>query len=285
MSGISHQLLRESAERIERLEAYIRGLGGNPKMADEVSSQPSTAETPWQASPEVNTPIQDEAVTITPLNVGMSPGRRAHQAISKTSELLAQGDGVTCVETYVSALAFKLAMPAEQIKRPMWYSWKGHDHPSSPQHANGKTPKAHYLPTILSRRQALDDSVLMPASKHILVLWSVFLKNVHPLVKIFFDWEVATVVERAQRHASPLAVEEEALINGIRLIATLTMSVEECKSSLSEVKDEVLLRCQRSLEHALERAEYTETTDKRVLQAFMLYIVSLIIPIAYPSCL
>jgi hypothetical protein len=69
-------------------------------------------------------------------------------------------------------------------------------------------------------------------------------------------------------------IEEQALVNGIKFIATLTLSREECQGILSESKHELLLHCQRSLEHALTKAEYTETTDKRVLQAFMLYIVS-----------
>lgn len=156
----------------------------------------------------------------------------------------------------------------------MWYSWRGHDQPSSPHHQTDQTSESHYLPTILNRRQSPNDvTPLAPAALHMNVLLPLFLKNVHPLVKIFFDWEVAPVIDRAKGDVSSLAIEEEALISGIALIATLTMSNEECQNSLSEPKNECLLRGQKSLEHALEIAEYTETTDKRVLQAFMLYIV------------
>ena len=133
------------------------------------------------------------------------------------------------------------------------------------------------LSTILNQRQTLDSNssfTPLPPALHLSVLWPVFLKNVHPLVKIFFDWEVAPVIEKAQKYALGLSVEEQALVNGIRFIATLTLSREECQSVLSATKHELLLHCQRSLEHALTKAEYTETTDKRVLQAFMLYIVS-----------
>ncbi|OCK74842.1 hypothetical protein K432DRAFT_257586, partial [Lepidopterella palustris CBS 459.81] len=114
-----------------------------------------------------------------------------------------------------------------------------------------------------------------PPALHLSVLWPVFLKNVHPLVKIFFDWEVVPVIEKAQKHALALSVEEKALVNGISFIATLTLSREECQDILSESKHELLLHCQKSLEHALTKAEYTETTDKRVLQAFMLYIATM----------
>jgi hypothetical protein len=169
------------------------------------------------------------------------------------------------------------AVPLNAPCRPMWYSWKGHDHSLSPHRLNTQTSNTHYLPTILNQRQTLDSNnsfTPLPPALHLNVLWPVFLKNVHPLVKIFFDWEVVPVIEKAQKYALALSVEEQALVNGIRFIATLTLSREECQGILSESKHEHLLHCQRSLEHALAKAEYTETTDKRVLQAFMLYIVS-----------
>jgi hypothetical protein len=159
----------------------------------------------------------------------------------------------------------------------MWYSWKGHDHSLSPHRPNTQTSNTHYLPTILNQRQTLDSNDTfspLPPAIYLSQLWPVFLKNVHPLVKIFFDWEVVSVIEKAQKYALALSVEEQALVNGIRFIAMLTLSREECQDNLSESKPELLLHCQRSLEHALTKAEFTETTDKRVLQAFMLYIVS-----------
>lgn len=156
----------------------------------------------------------------------------------------------------------------------MWYSWKGHDQPANLQQLNTQLRHSHYLTNILTCKHPLDDFIPLPPALHMDVLWPVFLKNAHPLVKIFFDWEVTPVIERAQLETLPLPLEEEALINGIRLIAVLTLSREECRDTLLESKDEFLLRCQKSTEHALKRAEYAETTDKRVLQAFMLYIVS-----------
>lgn len=157
----------------------------------------------------------------------------------------------------------------------MWYSWNDHD--QSPPRPTTQTSSTHNLPTILTKASKLDedDSLLsLPPALHLRVLWPVFLKNVHPLVKIFFDWEVAPIIERAQDHSSTLSVEEQALVISIVFIATLTLSREECRNVLCESKNELLLRRQESLEDALTKAGYTESTDKRVLQAFMLYIVS-----------
>ncbi|KAF2440245.1 hypothetical protein P171DRAFT_488975 [Karstenula rhodostoma CBS 690.94] len=184
--------------------------------------------------------------------------------------------GATFIELFQGNMNFwHMATVLLILKRkPMWYSWKGHDHPPSHRPGNHAS-NTHYLPTILNQKHtSYDDGSFSPLSPsvHLAVLWPVFLKNVHPLVKIFFDWEIAPVVEKAQRNATGLTVEEEALVSGIRFIAAFTLSHEECQSSLSESKHEFLQHCQRSVEYALTKAEYTETTDKRVLQAFMLYI-------------
>ncbi len=159
----------------------------------------------------------------------------------------------------------------------MWYSWKDQDRPSNYHGPHTQAPNDYYLPTLLSQQQTLDSSnsfISLPPAVHLSVLWPVFLKNVHPMVKIFFDWEVARVVEKAQKQALDLSSEEQALVDGIRFIAVLTLAREECQDLLSESKYELLLHCQRSSEHALINANYTETTSKCVLQAFMLYIVS-----------
>ena len=100
LSGINHQLLREHTERIEKLELYIRSLGGNPKLADEAQSPCSSGERTSQESTKINGPCQNESTTTSwPLNDEPSPARRVHRPVPRTSELLAHGDGVTYIET------------------------------------------------------------------------------------------------------------------------------------------------------------------------------------------
>jgi hypothetical protein len=104
----------------------------------------------------------------------------------------------------------------------MWYSWKGHDNPPSRDRPATQGFNANNLPTILNHRHTLytDGSFSpLPSTFHLGVLWPIFLTNVHPLTKIFFDWEIAPIVQKAQEHASALSFEEEALVNGIRFVA------------------------------------------------------------------
>lgn len=100
LSGTNHQLLREHIERIEKLELYIRSLGGNPKLADEAQSPCSSADQTPQESTIITGPSRNESATpFWPLNDEPSPARRVHQPVPTASELLAHGDGVACIET------------------------------------------------------------------------------------------------------------------------------------------------------------------------------------------
>ena len=158
----------------------------------------------------------------------------------------------------------------------MWYSWRGHDDGLSPARHNAQPSKPHYQGTILDPVQQTDlNNSFAPLSPqpHLHILWANFLKNVHPLVKIFFDWEVEPIIQKAQSQGISLPVGEQALVNGISFIAISTLSREECRTLLSEEKPQLQTQYQRRLERVLLLSRYAETTDRHVLQAFILYLV------------
>jgi hypothetical protein len=103
------------------------------------------------------------------------------------------------------------------------------------------------------------------------------LKNAHPLIKIFFDWEVEPIVQKAKCLGISLPVGEQALVNGISFITILTLSREECGTLLCEEKSHLQTQYQRRLERSLLLSRYAETTDRHVLQAFILYLVSALV--------
>ncbi|KAL5420897.1 hypothetical protein PMIN04_006074 [Paraphaeosphaeria minitans] len=259
--GATDHSSRASSERIVKLEQYIRSLGGDPQYADEARSRKgSEGRTPSQARGAAANSPNDLTSTSVSLNEESSPGRKVLRGVPGESELLSHGDGVTYIET------------------PMWYSWKGQDNPTSHHRPSTEVSNTHNLPTILNQSHTLYTEGCfspLPPSVHLGTLWPIFLKNVHPLIKIFFDWEIAPVVQKVQASASTLSIEEEALVNGIRFVAALTLTQEECQSILSESKHKLLQQCQKSTEYVLTNAEYSETTDKRVLQSFILYILAM----------
>jgi hypothetical protein len=100
LGAINYQLLREHTERIEKLEQFIRSLGGDPKLADDAQSPRRLGERTSQENTKSNGSCRNEAtITSWPLSDELSPASRVRQPVPRASELLAQGDGVTCIET------------------------------------------------------------------------------------------------------------------------------------------------------------------------------------------
>src|ERR1700742_363153 len=121
----------------------------------------------------------------------------------------------------------------------MWYSWSGTSQPEQDlpntsartQLSSSRAQDPCCFPTILDPSNVPDDDFLCsqhPSAAQASILWRSFLKNVHPLIKIFFDWEVEIVVEKTYRDSSSLSSGERALIFSIDFIAIYSLSEEEC---------------------------------------------------------
>ena len=170
----------------------------------------------------------------------------------------------------------------------MWYSWSGvnkpeeEPHGSPPERTNGAKPKSKALhcfsalldPTIYPNIKSLH--AVYPSATETIALWKYYLKNVHPLIMIFFDWEIEIIIHKASQDPARLTQGEQALVLGIYFIATLSLSEEECVNLLHDKRSQLLDRFQRAVEDSLLIAEFIITSDRFVLQAFMLYLVGLL---------
>ena len=158
----------------------------------------------------------------------------------------------------------------------MWYSWKGAN-VDEVANSGGPSTRNSCAMTILDPRQPPDKDAncaeFVTAVPKLITLWKAYLKNVHPLVNIFFDWEIDPIVRKAQRDVFMLSKEQRALMFAIQFIATLSLQDEECMELFGKVKPVVLHRCQKDLEDALVLAGYTSTKNRVTLQAFILYLV------------
>lgn len=113
-----------------------------------------------------------------------------------------------------------------------------------------------------------------PPPTKVLMLWEVFLSNVHPLVKIFFDWDIKRHIQHAADDSGTLTKGQHALCWAIYFIAVLSLSDQECTIKLDQTSRTALLRdFQSNVETALQAANYASTSDMLVLQGFTLYIV------------
>lgn len=180
----------------------------------------------------------------------------------------------------------------------MWYSWssvkKSGDEPQARLfgQSDGMKPISrliHCFPTLLDPTNIkANDSLheIYPSATEIIALWKLYLKNVHPLVMIFFDWEIELIVLKASKNITSLTDGEQALVFAIFLIATMSLSEEHYFNLLHGKESQALAKFQRAVESSLLIADFVVTGECLVLQAFILYLACLIqtFPLASLKC-
>jgi hypothetical protein len=174
----------------------------------------------------------------------------------------------------------------------MWYSWsgakkpKGEPHDSAPNPASPPKPKSkksYCFSALLDPTNTPDSDFLRalhPLATDGILLWKQYLKNVHPLIMIFFDWEIEVVIQKASYDLASLTPGEQALVFAIYFIATLSLSEEQCINLLHNNRPQLLETFQKAVEESLVIAEFVVTSDRFVLQAFMLYLVGVLSKLA-----
>ncbi|GAB7354459.1 hypothetical protein MBLNU459_g4942t2 [Dothideomycetes sp. NU459] len=246
--------------QIERLESYIRGLGGDPEVAKQIIASG-----------------EDDA--------------RDSSSGSHSTKTGALGNPASTSRTDISPFPVTKAGLVEHdkqvtyIEAPMWYSWssakesEGETQGSSQEQVNlveQKSKKMHCFPTLLDPIDTLDiDSLreLHPLATDGIVLWKQYLKNVHPLINIFFDWEIELIVQKAFYDPTKLTSGERALVFAIYFIATLSLTEEQCIDLVNDHKSQLLGKFQNAVEESLLIAEFIVTSDRLVLQSLMLYLL------------
>lgn len=122
----------------------------------------------------------------------------------------------------------------------------------------------------------LGDRLIHPTRWQIQSLFSSFIANVEPNVKILHGpslWRYL-VEGTGQLDCSPGPRGWEALNFAIYYTATTSLTPAECSQQLGEEKSVLLARFRSSTELALAKVDFVNTEDMSVLQALVLYLVS-----------
>ena len=116
--------------------------------------------------------------------------------------------------------------------------------------------------------------VLHPPKSHISMYWEIYKENVNPLIRMLHRPSVEKITLEAAENLDNLDKATEALMFSIYLTVVTSLSPEDCQSLLQQDKDVAIQRYRFGAEQALARAEFLETTELMVLQAFTLFLVS-----------
>jgi hypothetical protein len=116
---------------------------------------------------------------------------------------------------------------------------------------------------------------LHPPPVDIIRLWQIFLENVNPLTKVIHAPTVQQQVVEASINLGGLAKSMEALLFSIYSLAITSIDASRCKIVFGEDRSILLERYQFGAQQALLNAEFLRPSTLAVLQALLLYLVSL----------
>jgi hypothetical protein len=116
---------------------------------------------------------------------------------------------------------------------------------------------------------------LHPSPIQIFKLWQTYLDNINPLVKVFHAPTVQQLISEASGHLDDVPRNVEALLFAIYCISIESLTDEDCLSILEQNKSTALRRFRFGAQCALTNANLLRSSDLMVLQAFVLFIVSI----------
>ncbi|CAH0056476.1 unnamed protein product [Clonostachys solani] len=111
-----------------------------------------------------------------------------------------------------------------------------------------------------------------PLPSHIPYLWSVFRENVDPLIKILHVPTGEEILRDARKNPSILSPGNAALVFAIYYSAVVSMEPDEVRTNFNSEKDDLLKRYRFALEQSLAKADFLNSSELVVLQAFTIFI-------------
>jgi hypothetical protein len=162
----------------------------------------------------------------------------------------------------------------------VWYSWSEAKRPATElREPSLGLDSLGFCNTLLDPVDTEDAASLYarhPSAAEVSGLWKRYLSNVHPMTKLFFDWEKEPVLQKAADKPQILSKAEHAFSFAVYFITILSLSDAECGDITGDPgRARLLDDFQSSVETALLAAGFIATSDLLVLQAFLLYLVIL----------
>ncbi|KAI1810938.1 hypothetical protein GGS20DRAFT_579478 [Poronia punctata] len=137
-----------------------------------------------------------------------------------------------------------------------------------------RTPD-HNAELILSECSDGNLEDLRPSPTQAFRLWQTFLERVNPLTKVIHVPSVQPKLVEATADPCSIPKNVEALLFSIYVVGVVALSEKECQQQLGCSKDEAYQRFSAGCRIALRRIGILKTYDIVILQALVLYLLSL----------
>lgn len=122
---------------------------------------------------------------------------------------------------------------------------------------------------------AVNPETLWPDASHVVRLWQIYLDRVNPLTKIIHVPTMQPFVLDAVGGPQRLPKNIEALLFSIFLMAVVALEPDECQGVLGCPREVALERYSAGVRLTLLRIGFLKTHDLTVLQALVIYLISL----------
>ncbi|KAE9975191.1 hypothetical protein EG328_003415 [Venturia inaequalis] len=116
---------------------------------------------------------------------------------------------------------------------------------------------------------------LHPPKEHVAIYWQVYKENVDPLVKVIHAPTIEPTILKSADGLDKIHRGLECLLFAVYYGAITSMWPEEVRKLFGDEKLELLTRYRFGLEQALARAEFLQTDEIIVLQAFIIFLICL----------
>ena len=112
-----------------------------------------------------------------------------------------------------------------------------------------------------------------PSTADIFRLWQIFLENVHPLTHLIHAPTTQHRLLNSLQHLDENSKEWDTMLFAIYLAAIQSMPAKDVQDTFAEGKGTLLRKYQVAMRTALIRANFMNTNDILVVQAYVLYLV------------
>ncbi|PHH89679.1 hypothetical protein CDD83_5509 [Cordyceps sp. RAO-2017] len=112
-----------------------------------------------------------------------------------------------------------------------------------------------------------------PVPPHVTFLWSVYQENVEPLIKLLHIPTTDFIMRDARKNSRQLTPGQEALAFAIYFAAITSLEPDEVHTNFGTSKDRLLVQYRFALEQSLAKANFLDTSDVNVIQAFTLFLI------------
>ena len=115
---------------------------------------------------------------------------------------------------------------------------------------------------------------LHPTYESAMKLWTAFVENVDPIIKVVHVPTARSVLQRAASNPSSASRPTEALLFAIYHFAVISLSHNECMELFGEPQARLVARYHDALRHALVNAHFLKTKDLSVCQAYIMFLLA-----------